>query len=301
MTLSVEAAHKTEHRKLVQPDGIAVGKSPSETTVALLTFVLQAHHCVILEDWVNFFDYPIDELIVHVGSDEQALPRIQEICKKHNIALRNLGVTTARETTDDEAILLAAQFDATTSDFACVIRLDTLPFRQEGLRWQDEAIEQMQASGAAFLTGSTLPYRADRPLHDQRYRMTQRVSNCFMMIRPQVWRDLQVGEEAAKAQYGRFFVEGVVEDNLVKEDLWGIRILNSPAFRIFHCQEWGPRLIFVRDTFQKGKNIKPYLKGFQDDYFGANTRNYMERKPPIVKRVRIFLGRWRRHLFGQIL
>lgn len=276
----------------------AIGRRTCEHSVALLTFVLQAHHCIILEDWINFFDHPIEEMVVHVGSDEAVISQVHEICERHDIKLRHLGVTTARETTEDEARLLATQFDAVTSDFACVIRLDTLPYRQEGLRWQDGAMELLHASGAFFLTGGALPFRADRPTIDDRYRMTQRISNCFMIIRPQVWKELQVFDDATKAKYGRFLVEGAVEDNLAKRNLWGVRLLNSSELRVFHCQEWSLRLLLVRDKFRQGKHIQRYLEGFQDDRFGANAQNYLEPKPPTMRRIRILLGRWRLQLFG---
>lgn len=274
------------------------GAPDSGRSVALLTFVLQEHHCVILEDWIRFFSHPLDQLVVHVGHDAAVVERLTEICESRNITFCNLGATTAQATTDDETTLLAAQFEATTADFACVVRLDTIPFRKDGVHWQDDAMMLLESSDACFVTGGALPFRADQPTDDPDFLLTQRISNCFMVIRPRIWKELQQGVEQAEEKYGRFSVEGVVEDNLVNRDMWGIRILNRQDLRVFHCQEWGLRLLDVRQTFIAGKNIGPYLKGFQDDFQGANARNYMEPSPPLARRIRIFVGKWRRQIFG---
>ena len=280
---------------------LAILHAPSSSlnaSVALLTFVLQEHHCVILEDWIKFFDHPVDELVVHVGADAAIVLRLEKICAAYEIKFSNLGVTTAGETTENEKNLLSAQFDATTSDFACVVRLDTLPFRQEGIEWQNGAMKLLDRLDAPFLTGGALPFRADRSVDDPNYRLTQRISNCFLIIRPHVWKDLQQSNAASEAKYGRFSVEGVVEENLVARDLWGLRLLNRRDLRVLHSQEWGKRLLFVRDEFLKGRKITPFLRGHQDDFLGPNERHYLELKPPLARRFRIFVGRWRRKFFG---
>ncbi|TRW95100.1 hypothetical protein FNJ84_17590 [Paracoccus sp. M683] len=264
-----------------------------------MTFVLQEHHCLILQDWIEFLDWPVTALIVHVGQQDQIRASLGALCACHDIQLHVLGTTTAAETTTDENPLLAAQFAAVQTDFGCVVRLDNIPFRQPDLNWQDPAWALMQAQGARFLTGTTLPYRADRPLTDAHFALTQRISNGFLMIRPADWLEFQRGTEGSQDRYGRFSSEGAAEDYVAAMDIWGLRLLNSPDIRIFHCHEWGPRLPVIRDAFRKGTGIGRFLKGFQDDYFGANARFYMKPRPPLMRRARIFLGHWRRRIAGR--
>ncbi|RRH69780.1 hypothetical protein [Falsigemmobacter faecalis] len=266
-------------------------------SVALLTFVLQEHHLVILEDWLDFFDHPITELVVHVGAGPGISARLQHLCATRAIRLQNLGPTSARETTDEEQRLLAAQFEAVTADFGCVVRLDTLPFRTAETLWQEATMTALASMGASFITGSTLPFRADLPTEDPSLLLTRRLSNCFLLIRPDVWRELQQGIPGSAEKHGRFLVEGAAEDYVQAQGLWGLRLLNRPDLRIFHCQEWGPRLLVVRARFRAGYRIARYLKGYQDDPPKTASHNYLERRPPILKRIRIFIGYWRRRLF----
>lgn len=266
-------------------------------SVTLMTFVLQKHHCTILEDWINFFDHRVASLIVHTGPDEAITSYLQRLCNTYGIELQHLGITTPQETTYSEHELLATQFAAVKTDLGCVVRLDTIPFRADGISWQDKAFALMQESNACFLTGTTLPYNADIALSDPDYMLTQRVSNCFLIIKPEIWKTLQVGTEGSPSRYGRFFVEGAAEDYLNQRELWGIRLINQRNIRIFHCHEWSMRLLSIRDDFRKGHKIDSFLTGYQDNLQGPNARYYMQRPKPLLKSIRIFLGRWRQKLY----
>lgn len=273
-------------------------KAPEAPSVALLTFVLEEHHCVILEDWIAFFDHPIAELVVHLGKDPGIETRVRQLCEAHGIRLHDMGRTTPRETTDSEQQLLEKQFDAVTADLGCVVRLDTIPYRARNVTWQDAALALMKETGACFMTGSTLPYRADRPTARPEFMLTQSISNCFLVIQPEIWRTLQAGTQDSESKYGRFLVEGAAEDYVAENGLWGLRLVNGEDIRIFHCQEWGLRLLRIRDSFRKGYRISPFLRGYQDDYLYENARYYMQRREPLLRRARVFLGYWRRRLFN---
>ncbi|MDF3854478.1 hypothetical protein ACDP63_12285 [Paracoccus sp. P2] len=273
-------------------------KAPYIPSIALLTFVLEEHHCVILEDWIAFFDHPIAELVVHFGGDPGIAARVRQLCEAHGIRLHDMGMTTPQETTEAEQQLLAEQFDAVTADLGCVVRLDTIPYRAGQKAWQDAALGLMKETGACFITGSTLPYRADRPTTRPGFMLTQSISNCFLIIRPEIWKMLQAGTKESESKYGRFLVEGAAEDYVAENDLWGLRLVNRDDIRVFHCQEWGLRLLRVRDSFRKGHGISSFLKGYQDDYLYENARYYMQRRESALRRARIFLGYWRRRLFS---
>lgn len=281
------------------------GREPEAMTappVDLLTFVLRAHHVPLVADWFDFMDTPPRALVVHVGEDPAIVRGLHELCESHGIRMINLGEVTVADTTEREDVLLAEQMGAVESGgIACVVRLDTLPYRSSGVLWQENALKRMTETGALFVTGATRPYRADRPAADVRLLMTQRISNCFLIIAPDVWRRLQDGVPESASRYGRFVVEGAAEDYLSAHDLWGLRLLNNHDLRIFHCQEWSARIFEVRKAFRSGINVDRFLKGVQDDYLGPNSSYYMEVPAPLLRRARIAVGAWRRRVTSQLI
>lgn len=266
---------------------------------SLLTFVLQPAHCVVLRDWMEFFDQPPDRLVVHVGQDPAIADQLRSLASEFGAELVIAGQTDPAQTTENETGLLWQQFDLIGDDLACIVRLDTLPYRQPDLPWQATAMAAMARHGAAFLTGSTLPFRADTTLPETGLMQTQRFSNCFAILPAPVWRKAQQAQQSGADAFGRFGSEAAVELYCAETGAFGLRLLNSPDLRIFHCQEWGPRMAEVRAAFHAGRGIAPFLRGYQDDFMGARARFYMERRPPLSRRVRILLGRWKRNLLGQ--
>ncbi len=267
--------------------------------ITLTTFVLQPHHVIIVEDWLDFFDQGVRDLVVHVGADPEIEPRLKALCDSRKVGLRILGSVSVCDTTDNELDLLYEQFAVVKDGLVCMVRLDTLPYRRPDLRWQADAIDRMIAAGAPFLTGATKPFRADQATAVSQFLRTQRVSNCFIILAPNFWHVAQGDRAEAERRYGRFSSEGSIEDYLVENGLWGLRCVNRADFRIFHCQEWSLRLLDVRRAFQAGRKIQPFLRGYQDDLMGANARFYLHPGPPLIKRLRIRLGAWRRKFAGQ--
>ncbi|MCE8517516.1 hypothetical protein KBY31_12395 [Ruegeria pomeroyi] len=266
---------------------------------SLLTFVLQPAHCTILRDWMGFFDQPPDRLVVHVGQDPAIAKDLTDLAGAFGAELVIAGQTNPAETTENETGLLWQQFDLIGDDLACIVRLDTLPYRQSNLPWQAEAMEAMAQHDALFLTGSTLPFRADTPLPGTDLMRTQRFSNCFAILPANVWREAQRAQQSDADTFGRFGSEAAVELYCSETGAFGLRLINRPELRVFHCQEWGPRMELVRAAFQAGRGIAPFLKGYQDDFMGARARFYMEKRPPLHRRARILLGRWKRSLLGR--
>ncbi|WP_097068660.1 hypothetical protein [Rhodobacter maris] len=78
-----------------------------------------------------------------------------------------------------------------------------------------------------------------------------------------------------------------------------MRLLNRPDWRVFHCQEWGPRLLEVRSAFRAGRKIARYLRGYQEQLPRGDY--YLLPRPPLHRRLRILLGKWRRKLMGRPL
>jgi hypothetical protein len=267
------------------------------TEICILTFVLQAHHCVILEDWLDFFDHPVKKIVVHVGTDPEILRTLEALAAGRDITLVPVGPTTPVETSQNELSLLVKQFEhVDQEDLACIVKLDTFPFRAPGKAWQDEALLAMRRHGALFITGSTLPYRADLGTTSENILLTQRVSNCFLILSKGVWFRALESSFGNQSDHGRFAPEGDFESYLASTDQYGLRVRNSPDLRIFHCHEWGARQRKIRRSFRKGKGVSRYLRGYQDDLWGPGARFYMKRPPSLAKRIRIAFGRWRRQL-----
>lgn len=271
--------------------------SRGPTEICLLTFVLQKHHCTILEDWLDFFDHPIKSLVLHVGADPKIREALDEIAKRKSLALVVLGTTTPQGTTDNELALLVEQFQHVgADDLACLVKLDTFPFREPGRTWQAETLQMMQRQQALFITGSTLPYRADLPTDVPNLLLTQRVSNCFLIVSKNVWLRALETSFSGQSEFGRFAPEGDFETYLARTGQYGVRMVNTMESRIFHCHIWGPEQTKVRARFRQGRGVGPFLSGYQDDYWGPNAKLYMQKPLPLLKRVRIAIGRWRRGL-----
>lgn len=266
---------------------------------SLLTFVLQPAHCIVLRDWMEFFEQPPGRLVVHVGQDPAIAHQLRGLADAFGAELVIAGQTDPAETTENETGLLWQQFDLIGDDLACIVRLDTLPYRGSNLPWQAEAMEAMAHHGALFLTGSTLPFRADTPLPGTDLMRTQRFSNCFAILPAQVWREAQRAQQSDADAFGRFGSEAAVELYCSETGAFGLRLINRPELRVFHCQEWGPRMAEVRAAFQAGRGIAPFLRGYQDDFMGARARFYMEKRTPLLRRARILLGRWKRSFLGR--
>jgi len=267
------------------------------TDICLLTFVLQKHHCQILDDWIDFFDHPISKLILHTAADPDVRVAVDALAIRRGIELVHVGTTTAAETTDYELNLLIDQFShVSEAELACLIKLDTFPFRAPGTAWQDNALLAMQREKALFLTGSTLPYRNDLPTKWENLLLTQRVSNCFLMVSKETWLQALQPMFDTPSEFGRFSSEGDFESYLARTNQFGLRLVNTMAVRVLHCHEWGPRQREIRDAFRRGKGVKKYLAGYQDDYFGPNAKYYMKKPPSLIKRLRIAVGKLRRRL-----
>ncbi len=182
-----------------------------------------------------------------------------------------------------------------------LVKLDTLPYRRPGLLWQDAALAEMQKPNAVFATGSTLPWRADLPTDDPRYALTRDVSNNFMFIDRDDWLRIQDIERETAAKLGRFANERAIDDYCRKNGRYGIRLLNRRDFRVFHTQEWGKRMGFVRWCFRNGVALKTFLDGFQEDRVAPPLhRYYMQPESMPIKAARIAFGLWRRDVVQRI-
>jgi len=261
-------------------------------TLAVLTNVLDIQHIPILEDWINFCNGSINELVVLTSKDRKILEVLKEICFRENITLKWVGYAAAGKDWDEDGYL-RSQLDTTHCDYALMVKLDTIPFRSGHKNWFLDSISLMLKKNAFFITGTTQPYRADRSIND-RYMTTQRVSNNFLIIRPSDWLSLQEKYTEETKNRGRFAAEARLEIHCKQTDLYGIRILNSNNWRIFHTQLWDERLLIARQKFKEGIDISKYMKGFQDNMSDPWKSYYMHPVPSMAFRIRLNIQRFLR-------
>ncbi len=260
----------------------------------LITNVMAEAHCVVLQDWFDFLDVLPERLLVFVGKEPAIADRLARICEARDIALEILDTTDTRRVRQDEPAIVMEQFQAAGSGLVMIVRLDTLPFRRTGDPWQTDAIAAMRHHGAIYLTGSTLPYRSDTPTDDPRYMHTRKVSNNFLLMDRDEWLRIQEAQREPALALGRFAQENAVEFHCRDTGDRGIKLVNTPDFRIVHTQEWGPRMRLVRACYRRGIAITPQLTGFQEDWDARRYPFYLQHEAMPIKRARIAFGRWRR-------
>lgn len=265
---------------------------------ALATNLLQPLSIRVLEDWVDFMGLPPSTLHCFCGGNGEAKATIEHFCSERGIAL----VLTPDEVCEDvrasEMPVLTWQFSNVEEEYCVLVRLDAFPYRDGSADWLDRCIEVMEAEGFLFATGSVRAFRADLPMAQDAYMKTQRLSNNFIILRPKEWLSLETQYSQQKETFGRFYSEGFLETHCRNTGSYGLRLVNRPNWRVFHVQVWDERMWTVRENFRAGKDIAPFLNGYEDDQYYLWDMYYMHPKPPWLKRMRIELGRLRRAIFA---
>lgn len=264
----------------------------------LITNLLQTVSMPVLEDWVDFFDRPPKTIICFFGGNRDSETLLRSFCEDRGIAL----IVTPEDLTEDirkhDLPILRWQFAHAPDPYCVRISLDTLPYRDGHDGWFDACIDTMKADDLLFVTGSTRNYRSDQSHPTAGYFRTQRVSFNFFLTRPQVWLSLEKENSHLEEVYGRYHSEGFLEQYCREQGKYGLRLENTPDFRIFHVQAWDERMMKVREAFHAGRGIGPFLKGWEEDQRHPWTMWYMYPKPSLLKRIRIELGRIRREMFA---
>lgn len=268
-------------------------------TFSFLIHIMHTRELRVLDDWMAFLNSPPTRLIAVLGEDPALEQEVAGFCDRYGMGLEVVGRATPKTLMVNERHFLRTQFEAAGGDLCGICKLDTIPFRSGSDHWVADVLAAMTREEALFVTGSTLPYRADRLLDGSRYLSTKQFSLNFAFMRGPVWKEIQDRWEVELAHLGRFIPEGAVEHHCQVENLHGLRLVNTSEFRVFHTQEWGDRMDKVRARFKAGSGIDRYLKGCQDDFMGPNEAYYMLPKPPLSKRARVAAGQWRRKLIGE--
>lgn len=266
--------------------------------ISLLTSVAHERELLILGDWLEFASTPPDRLLLIIEDSDDLQDKLEKFSARYSVPLEVVATASPQEMKDREFYYLYRQFEVAGDDMCLLLKLDTIPYRDGHNTWLTDAIQDMRLNSCLFITGSTLPYREDIALRHPFKYLTQRASNNFMLISAPVWRKIQdQWESELRQKYGRFVVEATIEYHCKVNNAYGLRLQNTESFRVFHTNEWGPRIEKIRANFKAGYKIERYLSGFQDKdrrYYG------MIRKNSCIKEARIQVGKWRRKILRNV-
>jgi len=170
------------------------------------------------------------------------------------------------------------------------------------------AVEHYNCLG---LTGSAHNYYNLQPT-EQGYSKTQKFSNNFSIIRREDWLSLQdtyvgknfdgplLGDAKFAGEELRFVNEAAIETFFEENQLYMLVRWESLQWSVFHVNVWGEQLRQVRELYMARKGVTPYLftgKPHDRSKIHPWDMYYGYPKPSRFKRVRIWLGRWRREMF----
>lgn len=250
---------------------------------SLITNVLDISHLRILKDWIEFFDWPPEEIVTFIGSGEEIEQAVRSFCEDEALKLSVVGVSNPLDMKENEPQYLRTSFEAVQNEFAVLVHLDTLPYRAEGTVWFEPALKQMESNNAIFVTGSTRLYETDKPTDDPDFFLTQRLSNNFLIISPNKWLSIQNSRSQFLKDFGRFSSEAAIESYCHDQGVFGVRVRNSLKLRVLHTQEWGPRMTEVRRKMHNAESVQFFLEGWEEDFKLPWDRFYCFPRPSRIQ------------------
>lgn len=271
---------------------------------AMVTNLMQVESFPVLEDWLDFMPYPPRTLICFCGANEDAKILLRDLAARVGLTL----IIAPEELTDDirkyETKVLEWQFDQVEEDFCLRVTLDTLSYRTTTTDWLNRTIDILERDDLLYATGSTRLFRTDTPHGDMSNEephlfLTRRISFNFVIIRPETWLDLYRGHPDPQGAYGRYSIEGVVEHHCRDSGRYGLRLANSPEWRVFHVQVWDERINAIRTAFRDNTKVGRFLNGYEDGRRHPWEKYFMYPAPSLLRRFRIGAGRLRRQIFSK--
>ncbi len=266
----------------------------------------------VLDDWLQFLGGQPKETIFAISPTVGAPAIYEELYREGKID-RILGLEpNGRSVMEIEGEAVSQAVSAAATEWVLLIKLDTLPFRSGHADWLAEALEMIERHRLFGMTGSAGPDITQRPLVTG-YCVTQKFSNNFSLFRKADWLDVinraacpeSSSNPAASAQFNgenrRYLNEYLVEEYLEKTGKKMLVRLESLEWSVSHVNVWGDALKKVRLSYLERAGVKRFLntgRAIRRMPLHPWQKYYGFPPPPLLKRIRIDLGRWRRNLFG---
>lgn len=265
----------------------------------------------VLGDWIEFVGGRPREVIFAVAERDGVVPPIYEELQaegKIDRLVRLEAGGRAPEAMNAEA--MGAAVAAATAEWLLVVKLDTLPYRAGHENWLAETMEAIVRGGFAGLTSCFFYNEAEPSVPG--YKALQKLSENFTIIRRADWVEALDETLAGGGYHGeaarrdprfagddhRIINEYALGDWLIRRGKRMLMKLESRDWSVFHVNVWGERLRQVRDSYRKRVGVDKYLnieiRRHRPPYAWYYT--YGCEPPPLIKRIRIALGRWRRQL-----
>jgi len=264
----------------------------------LIGKLAQYEHLIVLKDWLIFLQQPPQKIVLYSDLDQA---KVEQDLKSSGYTgtLILMPFVEGDDLKNDETSILEKLVAQCSAEIYVSINLDTLAYTSEK-NWLPEIIDDLMQNKYQFLTGCGIIFKADQPIEGTEYLKTQRFSYNFCIMKKTLWQEImdEFRDADIDESIRRFHCEWAIEQGLLKYNYWGRRRLDSMHWRVFHVQEWGPRMKTVRSNFIAGKGIKSYANKIYE-----NTRHPWEQyydfpKPNLLKRMRIWLGEKRRRLLS---
>lgn len=262
----------------------------------LIAKLAQYNHLTVLKDWLTFFQQSPQKIVLYSDLDpvqvEQSLEKVG-----FNGQLILVPFSEGDDLKNNETGILEKLVEKCQEEIYISVNLDTLAYTSES-NWLPKIIEELRNDEYQFFTGCGLIFESDQPIVGTEYLKTQRFSYNFCIMKKALWQDIMNEYRNAEIDESirKFHCEWAVEQAAKKYGYWGLRRLDSMHWRVFHVQEWGPRMEIVRHNFFAGKGIKSFANKIHENTKHPWEQYYDFPKPNILKLVRIWLGEKRKRL-----
>lgn len=270
----------------------------------LLTKVFDARHTVILKDWLEFLTVAPKELVVYLPENPDIYHAVDQLCQEYQILWKPIYIAPGEDVKNNETDVLLRMVKRVNSEYLLLINLDTLPYRDRAeTNWLQEVFTQLQQNQQlVFFSGCGLVFRGDKA-KSKNYLQTQRFSNNFGLIRKDFWLAAIANhsvDHIREAGADRFHSEWALEEEFQQKNVYGLRRIETLDWRVFHVQQWGDRLFETRDLFHRGVRVEQYLNRVHEDCVSSWDYYYNFPKPPLLHRIRVWTGKYRRLVLNQI-
>jgi hypothetical protein len=265
----------------------------------------------VLEDWFTFLGGKPKQVIFAVSPCDNP-PRIYEELRVEGLIDQIIYLEpNGRSVGEINPEGLRVAITAAKTDWVLLAKLDTLPWREGHENWLSEAMRAVEHYNCLGLTSSAHNYYNLQPA-EQGYSKTQKFSDNFSIIRREDWLNIQdtyvgrnfdghlVRDPKFAGEELRFVDEAAIETFLEENQRYMLVPWESLQWSVFHVNVWGEQLRQVRELYIARKGVTPYLftgKPHDRSKIHPWDMYYGYPKPSWFKRVRIWLGRWRREMF----